>query len=127
MRNTDTVQKKEEPPMRKTIVQLIDDLDGSTIEEGAGGTLEFAYDGVSYEIDLTTENLERFRSEIEPYISAGRRVRATSGASRKTSAAASDPSELQAIREWAASQGIQVAARGRIAASVRDAYHAAQK
>ncbi|MBN9376412.1 MAG: Lsr2 family protein, partial [Cellulomonas sp.] len=37
---------------QKVQVLLVDDLDGGTADE----TVTFALDGISYEIDLTTEN-----------------------------------------------------------------------
>ncbi|OMC52001.1 hypothetical protein A5742_17900 [Mycolicibacterium fortuitum] len=41
-------------------------------------------------------------------------------------AEAADPQQAQAIRQWARANGHTVSARGRIAAAVIDAYHAAQ-
>ena len=38
---------------RKTLVQLVDDLDGSQIADCEGRTVALGLDGVSYEIDLS--------------------------------------------------------------------------
>lgn len=46
---------------KKVIITLIDDLDG---ESEAAETVEFALDGVGYEIDLTADNAERLRDQL---------------------------------------------------------------
>jgi hypothetical protein len=50
---------------------VIDDLDAST---GGVGTYRFALEGVEYEIDLSPANLQRLRSALNPFITAGRRL-----------------------------------------------------
>jgi hypothetical protein len=55
---------------RKIHVHLIDDLDASEASE----TVRFEVDGRPYEIDLSSQNAERFRAEIAPYIAHARRV-----------------------------------------------------
>lgn len=44
----------------RTLVQLIDDLDGTQFAEGKGETIQFGLDGVEYEIDLATKNAKKF-------------------------------------------------------------------
>ena len=112
--------------MKKTTVQLLDDLDGTVIENGSGATVAFAFEGESFEVDLSEKNLAEFRSALKPYADVARRVGYIPATSRGTSGTKSDRAELQAIREWAAANGIQVSDRGRIAATVRDAYSSAQ-
>lgn len=102
---------------RKVITSFVDDIDGSEAE----GTVTFAFDGVNYEIDLSAKNKGALQKALEPYIAAGRRV---SGA-RRSGGSKSNSAELQKIREWAAKNGIEVSARGRIAQSVVDQYNAA--
>jgi hypothetical protein len=51
-------------------VMLIDDLDGS---EGAE-TIKYSVDGQEYEIDLSEENAERFRSMLKEFIDVSREV-----------------------------------------------------
>jgi Lsr2 len=48
---------------QKTVVSLIDDLDG---ESEADETVEYALDGVTYEIDLTNEHAETLREVFAP-------------------------------------------------------------
>lgn len=107
--------------MKKVTVQLVDDLDGTVIEEGHGRTVSFALDGEGFEIDLTEVNRRKLRAVLDPYIAAAHKTTSTRARRRK----ALDPtrtSDLQAIREWAASEGIAVGDRGRIATTVREAY-----
>ena len=58
--------------MAKTvIVKLTDDIDGGDADE----TIEFALDGRSYEIDLSTANASKLRQAFKPYIEKGRSSR----------------------------------------------------
>jgi hypothetical protein len=59
---------------QRTLVQLIDDLDGSVIPGGMGRTVLFEFDGTSYEIDLTDAHLNELRDALAPYVAAGRRT-----------------------------------------------------
>jgi hypothetical protein len=108
----------------RTLVTIQDDLDGS----GGAEAVTFGLDGRAYEIDLTPKNREKLEGALAPYLAAARKV-APSGRVSRTNTTPSGSGlpaeELQAIRAWAAEQGIDVAARGRIAARVVDAYHAA--
>jgi hypothetical protein len=56
----------------RQIVEFVDDLDHTRIEEG-GGTYTFSLDGRAYEIDLSDENADRLRAALAPFIEAGRR------------------------------------------------------
>lgn len=112
---------------QKVTTQLVDDLSGDVIEAGKGRTVQFAFDGSSYEIDLTDENADALREGFSDYIAAARKVsgRSSRGASSSASKGRSSADELTKIREWAAANGYEVAARGRISQQVRDAYAAA--
>lgn len=108
--------------MKKQITQLVDDLDGTVLDDGSGSTIRFSLEGRNYEIDLSDANAARLRDALAPFISAGRSVagsgRSTSG-SRRASRSGGD---LAAIRSWAQSNGYSVGDRGRISAEVREAY-----
>jgi hypothetical protein len=108
---------------KQTTVTLIDDIDGSEADE----QVEFAIDGKSYEIDLSSANGSRLRDALAPFISAARRSggRRSSAASSSTSAArpSTDREQNQAIREWAVQQGMKISERGRIPSNVLEAYH----
>lgn len=111
---------------QKVTTQLVDDLSGDIIEDGKGRTVQFAFDGSSYEIDLTEDNADRFREVLSDYVAAARKVsgRSSRGASSQAKAR-SNPNDLAKIRVWAMANGYEVAARGRISQEVRDAYDAA--
>lgn len=108
---------------QKTVVELIDDLDG----EPADGTVEFALDGKAFEIDLSDVNAKRLRESLAEFVAAARKAGSTAPArARRAERATADRDENQAIREWARSQGLAVADRGRIPADVIEAYRKAE-
>jgi Lsr2 len=109
---------------QKVLVQLVDDLDGTTSETVS--TVQFGLDGVTYEIDLTESNADRLRGLFADYVNSGRRTggRVKRGAASRNGSANNDASQ---IREWAQANGIELAARGRIPAHVAESYREAQK
>ncbi len=56
---------------KRTIVTLVDDLDGKEAAE----TVTFTVDGATYEIDLTERNAAKFRRLLAPYIEAARKAK----------------------------------------------------
>ncbi|HEY8301617.1 MAG TPA: Lsr2 family protein [Jatrophihabitans sp.] len=106
---------------KQTVVTelLVDDLDGSTADR----TINFTWDGAAYEIELSKKNAVAFEKAMRPYVDAARRARGSR--SRRSAAARSGKRDLSVIRDWAAQNGFDVSARGRIASSVIDAYEAA--
>jgi hypothetical protein len=115
---------------RKVQVILSDDLDEDL---PADETVSFSLDGTSYEIDLSEKNARELRDAFSRYVQAARKVgrgsggrasgggrsRATGGGGRM------DREQAGAIRDWARKNGHNVSDRGRIPASVVDAYEAA--
>lgn len=113
---------------QKVTTHLVDDLTGDVIEAGTGRTVQFSFDGSNYEIDLSDDSVENLREAFSDYVAAARKVTGRSGRTASGAAATkgrSKPDELAKIREWAAANGHEVAARGRISQQVRDAYEAA--
>lgn len=110
---------------KKHITQLIDDLDGSVLEEGT--TVHFSLEGRAYEIDLSDENAQKLRDAFEPYVSAGRAVGSAGGSTRRPGRprSAGSSRDLGAVRAWAEENGHQVNSRGRIPANILEAYDAA--
>lgn len=107
---------------QKVQVLLVDDIDGGEADE----TVTFALDGKSYEIDLNSENANKLRSALEPYLKNGRRAgRATSGRGKSRSSGGSGGSDTAKIRAWAKEQGYEVNDRGRVPANIREAYEKA--
>lgn len=106
---------------QRVVVQKTDDVDGSEATQ----TVTFALDGTTYEIDLNEAHAKELRGAVKPFASAGRRVghaaqRASAGAVK--SAPGYDP---KAVRVWAASNRVELPARGRIPTAVLEQYRAA--
>jgi hypothetical protein len=113
---------------RKVQVILSDDLDEDL---PADETVSFSLDGTNYEIDLSEKNAEEMRNAFSRYVQAARKVgrgagRASGGGrSRATGGGRMDREQAGAIRDWARKNGHQVSDRGRIPASVVEAYEGA--
>lgn len=108
--------------VQKYVVELLDDIDGTQ----ATDTITFALDGISYAIDLSDTNKEKLRDAFDLYLSAARKADTGFRSSRsRTTKSTSSRRDLGAIREWANASGHQVSTRGRIAATVIEAYEAA--
>lgn len=132
----------------RVVRQLIDDIDGTEIADGAGERIEFSFRGVAYHIDLSSTNAAKFAKALKPYIEAGEKANGE-GRARNGDRAAKAPSrsrarrskstgraktngnghgsadKMAAIREWARNNGHPVAERGRIKAEVVEAFAAA--
>ncbi|MEU3599730.1 Lsr2 family protein [Streptomyces sp. NPDC006798] len=106
---------------QKVQVLLVDDLDGGEADE----TVTFALDGKTYEIDLTTANADKLRSLLEPYAKNGRRTGGRASTGRGKGRAASDNKNTAEVRAWAKANGYDVNDRGRVPATVREAYEKA--
>jgi hypothetical protein len=100
----------------RTVVHLIDDVDGGEADE----TVNFSLDGVDYAIDLSTGNADGLRKALAEFVQAGRRTggRVTKGAGKTQVRPGGDRAQNQAIREWARRNGHQVSERGRIPAEL---------
>jgi hypothetical protein len=107
---------------KRVISTIIDDLDGST--EGIG-TYRFALEDVTYEIDLSADNLGQLRAALAPFVAAGRRLPRPAKAKPRTAARPS--ADVRAW--WAANQAMaglpSHRANGPIPAAVHEAYRAA--
>lgn len=109
---------------KKQITQLIDDLDGSVIDDGT--TIHFSVEGRAYEIDLSPENATKLRAAFEPFVSAGRALGSVpANARRATKTRPVSARDLGDVRTWAEENGYSINARGRISAAVLEAYDAA--
>jgi hypothetical protein len=107
-------------------VLLVCDLHDDDEEEGTE-TVSFGLDGAGYEIDVCDAHAAELRDAFAPYVGQARRAgRAPAGGGRRRSGAkASSPDRVAAIREWGRENGHQVSERGRLAASLVEAYDAA--
>jgi hypothetical protein len=108
---------------KETVTRLLDDLDGGIAHE----TVKFALDGHSYEIDLSSKNAKKLRSDLAVFVEHGSRLsgRASGQGRRARHVGASEKDQNRAIREWALSKGFDVAERGRIKQDVVEAFHRA--
>ena len=127
----------------RIIRQLFDDLDQTEIPDGKGGSVEFALRGTTYTIDLTDANIAKLDKAFAPFVKAAvaakespvpraksdRAKPAPAGAKRRGKRRAKHvgASSTATVRAWAAENGHDVSARGRIPAAVRVAYDAAHK
>ena len=105
----------------KTQVVLVDDLTG----DPADTTVKFALDKTEYEIDLSDDNAAEMRKELSRYVEAARKVTGGERRSAQTAKPAYAGYDPAAVRAWAAGQGIEVNARGRIEADVVEQFRAA--
>jgi hypothetical protein len=122
---------------QRQVTVFIDDVTGDELE--GGETVSFALDGVEYQIDLSEERADELRKAFAPYVLKGRRTggryarggSASAGPPRRspdsssTGTSGRSKRDMQAIREWAQANGHKVSDRGRIPASVVEAYEAA--
>lgn len=86
-------------------------------------TIEFAFDGTSYEIDLCDRHAKQMRDGLAAYVNATRRV-TRAGSRRRRSDGSSDRERTQAIRAWARKKGIKVSERGRLSSDIVAKYEA---
>src|SRR4051794_10761186 len=107
---------------QKVQVVLTDDIDGS---EGAE-TVGFSYNGVDYEVDLSTKNAKKFHDNMQFYADHGRRLGGRARHSRIEGRTTKVSADNATIRAWAKANGVAVPARGRISSSIREQFEAAQ-
>jgi hypothetical protein len=117
---------------QKVQVMLVCDLHDDEVE--GAETVVFGLDGSNYEIDVCEDHAAELRDAFAPYVGAARRAGrapAVAGArrgrstGRASSGAANDRQRVQDIRQWARENGHAVSERGRLSASVVEAYEAA--
>ena len=136
----------------RMVRKLIDDLDGTEINNGSGERVVFAVHGTTYQIDLSSRNIEKLDRALKPFIDAAVKVQRGKGRAGKATGRARKPKEpsssnvrrktastskrvkanripkaqrAAAIREWARQNGYEMSDRGRISAEVVAAFQAA--
>ena len=108
---------------QKIVTVFTDDLTGKESEEVQTHT--FSLDEVNYEIDLVSENYDKLFEALAPFISSGRKVGRTKSAYRARRPSVEGPS-AEELRQWARENNYQVNDRGRVPASIREAYEKAR-
>lgn len=113
---------------QKVHVLLVDDVDGGDADEN----VQFALDGISYEIDLSEANAKLLREALATWVEHARRAGAPEPTGRGRRAKSDgQPAEkrpaqdLSDVRAWARENGYEVSERGRIKAEIKAAYEAA--
>lgn len=114
-----------------------DDLDGTVIEDGKGGTVTVGFADEQYDLDLTEDHINTLKKALDPYLEAGRKNEQSQEATAtvptprgtKTESVPSQPSrsavDRQAmgdIRKWAKKNGFKISDRGRIPHAVMAGY-----
>lgn len=133
-------------------IEYVDDLEGTSIDAESVDTVQFSYRGQDYTLVLTKKNGAQFNKDIARYITAAKKAQSRDARAARTASKAaprrartlnpaaprklalskkpaepisSGPKRTQAIRQWAADNGHIVSSRGRIPATVVEAYDAA--
>lgn len=100
-------------------ILLEDDLDHSEAAE----TVNFALDGVNYEIDLSSANASRLRDDLAQWTGHARKLRgARKSASPRAAAGTAGRDDLNKMREWGRANGFKVSDRGRVSGELQTAY-----
>ncbi|MCX4564497.1 Lsr2 family protein [Streptomyces phaeochromogenes] len=103
---------------QQTIIQLLDDLDGSEASE----TIVFGLDGKTYEIDLNEKNTAKLRKALAPYVATGRKLNQARSSKRAGAGRSAADGDTAQIRAWAKENGYEVNDRGRVPAEIKEAY-----
>lgn len=111
---------------QRVITTLVDDITGGDADE----TITFGLDGKTYEIDLNAKNSKKLRAALDDFIKAGRKTGGktsgkTTSSRTKTGKAGNNGHSTSDIRNWAKENGYNVNDRGRVPASIREAYEKA--
>ena len=106
---------------QKTQVILIDDIDGGAAAE----TVEFALDGKTYSIDLSSRNAGALKKLLAPYIESGRKLSTPMRGRGKPYRYVPTDVDPAAVRAWAIANDYEISARGRVSAAIIDEYRAA--
>jgi hypothetical protein len=92
-----------------------DDLDGSMLETGDGGTVSFTFQGQDYELELSRRNEAKLAELLAPYIAVARAIGAGEQRPQKNvevPAAGRRGYEPRDVREWLVASGYDIPERG---------------
>ncbi|MEU0885676.1 Lsr2 family protein [Lentzea sp. NPDC005914] len=114
---------------QKVLVQLIDDLDGTTAEDVEA--VSFGLDGVTYDIDLKPDNATKLRDSLADFVAGARRTngrtKKSANATRTIVAESRTKEQTKAIRDWARGNGHDLSDRGRIPAHIIEEFEKAHR
>jgi hypothetical protein len=106
---------------RQTTVTVTDDLDGSANAQ----EVTFSLNDQAWTIDLSAKNRAALEKALKPYLGKATKQAGRSVSASRRSTRRAPRKDLAAVREWAKNNGHQVSDRGRISATVQQAYDAA--
>ena len=106
---------------------LIDDLTGKPLDTESAHRIHFSVEGKTYRLDVDQKGADKFSAALEQFVEAATKV--TGGTVKRAASpvrrSAANSGEQTKMREWAKANGYAVAERGRIPASIQEAYAAA--
>lgn len=112
---------------RKEIIQYIDDLDGTPLNEDDVKVVRFGYQGRNYYLDLSADNAAKFDEVLRPYVE---KAHADDSAPATRTRRGTNPNSTKQrernriIRQWAKDRGMDVADRGALPKTIIDEYEA---
>lgn len=115
----------------RTTQELYDDLDGTSEKDKPVRRRRFTIDGTQYEADFTDDNHEALKAAVAKYVASARvisrpkKVSAHGVTGSKKQQARIDKAQLDHMRDWCRSHGLQVSDFGRIPIKYEEAYHKA--
>lgn len=103
----------------KIIEQRTSDLSGKPEAE----EVTFSINGTQYTVDLVKSEQEALFKALQPYVDVARKgsARAT-GSTRTRRSSSSTGEDPKVVREWLTANGYTVNPRGRISATLQEAY-----
>ncbi len=128
---------------RKEII--VDDIDGTELQEGQGETIVFSVSGIYYQLDLGQKSLDKFHKALQPFVDKAETLKPErsplAGPRRAVDQALKlhkaklkaeknggmSKEQRDAIRDWANNNGYTVGDRGRIKGEIIEAFEAAHK
>ena len=114
---------------QKVVTLFTDDLTGE--ESAEIDTYTILVNGAGVEIDLTPDSHDKLMEALGPFLHAEGARRVRDGSTSKTrrtrgaQAGSTKSDDSATIRTWAKEQGYEVNDRGRVSATVREAYEKA--
>lgn len=103
---------------------IIDDLTGKPIDSDEVFRIHFTIEGKDYRLDVNRAGADAFEEATGRFVEAATKITgATRTRASKPRTAGSG--EQTKMREWSRANGYEVAERGRIPASIQEAYRAA--
>ena len=108
---------------QKVKVTVVCDLPHDDEVEGQE-TVQFSFDGTSYEIDVCSKHANELRDKVGQYADHARKASAGGAARRRRSRTGPGRERSGEIRAWAKQRGYKVSERGRIPATIITEYEA---